>query len=69
MIDKDGQRYTSMDSNRSLSSTTEKYYIFSNKNFVIKKQYLNNTKNGPRRAWNAFFTKKEYLKPYFRYSL
>ena len=49
-MDKDGQRYTSMDSNRSLSSTIEKHYIFSNKNFVVKKQYLNNTKNGPRRA-------------------
>ena len=50
VIDKDGQRYTSVDSNRSLSSTIEKHNIFSNKNFVVKKQYLNNTKNGPRRA-------------------
>ena len=50
MIDIDGQKYTSVDSNRSLSSTTEKHYILSNKNFVVEKQYLNNTKNGPRRA-------------------
>lgn len=50
MIDKDGQRYTSVDSNRSLSSTIEKHYIFSNKNLVVEKWYLNNTKNGPRRA-------------------
>ena len=46
MIDKDGQRYTSVDSNRSLSSTIEKHYIFSNKNLVVEKWYLNNTKNG-----------------------
>ena len=50
MIDKDGQRYTSVDSNRSLSFTIEKHYIFSNKNLVVEKRYLNNTKNGPRRA-------------------
>lgn len=50
VINNDRQRYTSVDSNRSLSSTIVKHYIFSNKNFVVEKQYLNNTKNGPRRA-------------------
>lgn len=50
VINNDRQRYTSVDSNRSLSFTIEKHYIFSNKNFVVEKRYLNNTKNGPRRA-------------------
>ena len=66
MIDKDGQRYTSVDSNRSLSFTIEKHYIFSNKNFVVEKRYLNNTKNGPRRAYNNVFINIDYLKLYFR---
>ena len=53
-MDKDGQRYTSVDSNRSLSFTIEKHYIFSNKNFVVEKRYLNNTKNGPEGPRIAF---------------
>ena len=63
VINNDRQRYTSVDSNCSFSSTIEKHYILTNKNFVVEKQYLNNTKNGPIRAWNNVFTASVMVNP------